>query len=112
MFFKGEVLDRIEADDLPSEAEFVSSLDSRRKAEKVPPLEATEEQLKKFQASNANVPQGPAPARARNHGLPSAGSPGGWPPVNAAVTNPHRVCVAGASGPHGPDAGRGGAGQR
>ena len=62
VFFKGEVLDRIEADELPSEAEFVSSLDARRKAEKVPPLEATEEQLKKFQASNGSVPQGQAPA--------------------------------------------------
>ena len=57
---RGGVVERIEADELPSETEFVSSLDARRKAEKVPPLEATEEQLKAFQARNA----GPAPASA------------------------------------------------
>lgn len=62
VFFKGEALDRVESDELPSEAEFVSSLDSRRKTEKLPALEATEEQLKKFQASNATTPSGQAPA--------------------------------------------------
>jgi outer membrane protein assembly factor BamE len=63
VFFKGDALERVEADELPTEAEFVSSLDSRRKAEKVPPLEATEEQLKNFQSRNASTPQGePAPA--------------------------------------------------
>ncbi|MBN9411852.1 MAG: outer membrane protein assembly factor BamE [Burkholderiaceae bacterium] len=47
VFFKGDVLDRFEGDEMPSEAEFVASLDSRRKNVKVPVLEATEEQLQK-----------------------------------------------------------------
>jgi outer membrane protein assembly factor BamE len=62
VFFKGDVMERIESDELPSETEFVSSLDSRRKAEKVPPLEATEAQLKAFQARNAGSAPTPAPA--------------------------------------------------
>lgn len=61
VFFKGDVMDRIESDELPSETEFVSSLDARRKAEKVPPLEATEEQLKAFEARNAGPASAPAP---------------------------------------------------
>ena len=49
VFFKNDVLDRFEADSLPTEAEFVASLDSgRRKTEKAPLLEASEESLKQF----------------------------------------------------------------
>ena len=61
VFFKGDVMDRVESDELPSETEFVSSLDARRKTAKVPPLEATEEQLKAFQARNAGAAPAPAP---------------------------------------------------
>jgi outer membrane protein assembly factor BamE len=75
VFFKGDALDRVEADELPSEAEFVSSLDSRRKAEKVPPLEATEEQLKNFQSRNASTPVGPATAAPATN-YPPLESPG------------------------------------
>lgn len=53
LFFKGDVLERVESDALPSEAEFVSSLDVRRTSDKPPVLQATEEQLKAFQARNA-----------------------------------------------------------
>lgn len=60
VFFKGDALERFEGGDLPSEAEFVSQLDSRRKLGKVPPLEATEEELKKFQASAKSAPAGSA----------------------------------------------------
>jgi outer membrane protein assembly factor BamE len=60
IFFKGEVLERIESDELPSEIEFVASLDNRRQFEKVPPLVATEEQLEAFQERNKVVaPQTP-----------------------------------------------------
>ena len=48
VFFKGDGLDRFEADELPTEAEFVASLDSGRKSGKVPVLEASEESLAKF----------------------------------------------------------------
>lgn len=60
VYFKGEALDRVDGADLPSEAEFVSQLDSRRKLGKVPPLEATEEELKKFQASAKPASSGTA----------------------------------------------------
>ena len=50
VFFKADVLDRIEADALPTEAEFVASLDSGRNAGKVPVLEMTEESLQQLPA--------------------------------------------------------------
>ena len=37
--FKGDVLERVDADSMPTEAEFVASLDSGRKTGKVPALE-------------------------------------------------------------------------
>ncbi len=48
VFFKGDALERSEGDAMPSEAEFVARLDSRRKTAKVPVLEASEESLKAF----------------------------------------------------------------
>jgi len=68
VFFKGDLLERMEADELPSEAEFVASLDVRRRPGKVPALEATEEQLQRFQernrtAESAAPPPVAAPAR-------------------------------------------------
>jgi len=75
VFFKDDQVERIEADPLPSEAEFVGSL---RKPQELPApksLEASAEALAKF----------PAPA-ARNPGvvqpLPSASS---YPPLEPAV---------------------------
>ncbi len=56
LFFKGEGLERFDADPLPSEAEFVASLHSGRKAGKVPVLEASEESLKQFPAA-AKAPE-------------------------------------------------------
>lgn len=61
VFFKGDLLDRFEAEDLPSESEFVSSLDARRKLAKAPALEASEAQLKAFEARNAASGAAPAP---------------------------------------------------
>lgn len=46
VFFKGDQLERFEGDTMPSEAEFISKLSNKRKLGAVPPLEATEEQLK------------------------------------------------------------------
>jgi outer membrane protein assembly factor BamE len=51
VFFKGDVMERVEGDDLPTEAEFVASLDSGRRTGQVPVLEASEESLTKFGAS-------------------------------------------------------------
>ena len=55
VYFKGDVLDRFEGDEMPSEAEFVAQLDSRTKSKKIPPLEATNEQLSKFPVPKRSV---------------------------------------------------------
>ncbi|PRD66708.1 outer membrane protein assembly factor BamE [Malikia granosa] len=65
LFFKRDALERVQADDLPSEQEFVSSLDVRRKGAKVPPLVATEAELKAFAEKNrAAEPEKTVPAAA------------------------------------------------
>jgi outer membrane protein assembly factor BamE len=65
VFFKDSVLERFESDELPSEAEFVASLDSARKVGQPPALQATDEQLKAFAASNgANVAKDSSPPAA------------------------------------------------
>ena len=48
VYFNGELLERFEGDEMPSEQEFVATLDTRKRSGKVPPLEATEDQLNKF----------------------------------------------------------------
>jgi outer membrane protein assembly factor BamE len=58
VYFKGEVLDRFEGDEMPTEADFVATLDNKRKDAKVPVLEASEESLKQFSAGRT----APAPA--------------------------------------------------
>lgn len=74
VFFKGDSLERIEADALPSEAEFVASLDSGRKSVKVPVLEMTEESLKQL----------PAPEKAAEP-KPLPPLPANYPPLEPAV---------------------------
>jgi outer membrane protein assembly factor BamE len=76
VFFKGEQLDRFEGDEMPSEAEFVASLDNRRKDAKVPQLQASEEALKKFSSTQAAPAQPAAPAE------PAAVS-ASYPPLEA-----------------------------
>ena len=60
LYFKGEGLERWEGDPMPAEVEFVAAINKRRDA-KVPPLEATEEQLQKAGVKPAGTPA-PAPA--------------------------------------------------
>ncbi len=76
LFFKGDVLDRVESDALPSEAEFVASLDVRRSADKPPVLQASEEQLKAFQVRNAAPAAPPAPAGTAPVTYPPLEAPG------------------------------------
>ncbi len=66
VFFQRDALERVLADDLPSEQEFVASLDVRRKGAKVPSLVATEAELKDFAAKNRQpvAPEKTAPAAA------------------------------------------------
>ena len=61
VFYKGDVLERFEADELPTEAEFVATLDSGRKSGKVPVLEASEENLAKFAPAAKVVEPKPLP---------------------------------------------------
>ncbi|CAM8672175.1 OlmA Outer membrane lipoprotein OmlA (small protein A) [Comamonadaceae bacterium] len=50
VFFANDAISRIEADELPSETEFVSTLRSKAVAGPLPPLTASEDALKKFPA--------------------------------------------------------------
>lgn len=59
VFFKGDVLDRVEGDPLPTEAEFAAKLDTRQAPKKLPELKASEEALAKFPAKPAGA-QSPA----------------------------------------------------
>lgn len=63
VFFKGDVLDRFDADPMPTEAEFVASLDNNRKTVKLPELVASEESLKAFQQANKEPAKPEAPQR-------------------------------------------------
>lgn len=46
VFFKNDLLERFAGDAMPSESEFISTLSKKRQPGAVPPLEATEAQLK------------------------------------------------------------------
>jgi outer membrane protein assembly factor BamE len=74
VFFQGDALQRFEGDTMPSEAEFVATLDNKRKGAKVPQLEASEEQLRAFTPAR---PAAPEPA-------PSAAPPASYPPLEPA----------------------------
>lgn len=76
VFFKGDALERSEGDAMPSEAEFVARLDSRRKTAKVPVLEASEESLKAFAAKPDAEPATVVPAA-------TAPVPVTYPPLEA-----------------------------
>jgi outer membrane protein assembly factor BamE len=48
VFFNGELMERYEGDEMPSEQEFVAQLDTRKRSGKIPELQATDDQLNKF----------------------------------------------------------------
>lgn len=73
VFFKGDLLERVEADALPTEAEFVASLDSGRKAVNVPVLDLSEQQLAQL----------PLPAKAVDS-KPLPPLPASYPPLEPA----------------------------
>lgn len=72
VFFKNDALERFEADTLPTEAEFISSLAGRTQSGKTPVLEATEAELKSF----------PAPAKAAEP-KPLPPLPASYPPLES-----------------------------
>ncbi|MES2947931.1 MAG: outer membrane protein assembly factor BamE [Pseudomonadota bacterium] len=74
VFFKDDLVERIEADPLPSEVEFVATLKSPSLPRSMPVLEASEETLSKYP-----LPSKPAPAPA----VPAI-APADYPPLEAA----------------------------
>lgn len=74
VFFKDGLVERTEADVLPSEAEFVATLKSPSLPSGVPSLEASEESLKKF----------PPPSKPLVATATGATAPGDYPPLEAA----------------------------
>ncbi|HEX7889132.1 MAG TPA: outer membrane protein assembly factor BamE [Ramlibacter sp.] len=77
VFFKDGSMDRVEGDPMPSEADFVSTLDNRRKGGKIPKLEATEEELRRFNANKPAAAAAPQPAA-------SAPVSASYPPLESA----------------------------
>ncbi|MGP1628569.1 MAG: outer membrane protein assembly factor BamE [Giesbergeria sp.] len=71
VYFNGDSLERHEGDEMPTESEFVASLNARKGKGKVPVLEATEQQLARYpvhavdgeNAAAANSAAQTAPAR-------------------------------------------------
>jgi outer membrane protein assembly factor BamE len=81
VYFKGDVLERSEGDAMPSEAEFISRLDSRRKLGAVPVLEATEEQLKNAASKGPSKSPAASPG-AVTSGAAAVGAPSAaYPPL-------------------------------
>ena len=78
VYFKDDLLERFDADAMPTEAEFVASLDYGRKSTKVPVLEASEETLQKFK----QAAQSPQAATAPEPALPAP--PASYPPLEPA----------------------------
>jgi outer membrane protein assembly factor BamE len=83
VYFNGELMDRFEGDEMPSEEDFVATLDTRKKSGKVPALEASEDDLKKYAPSKdekkADTAAGTSDAQASLPPLPAA-----YPPLEAA----------------------------
>jgi outer membrane protein assembly factor BamE len=75
VWFKGDELERIVGDELPSETEFVTKLVAKKTNLKVPRLEAKEEDLRKF----------PVPVRnTEASAVPAVPLPSSYPPLEPA----------------------------
>jgi outer membrane protein assembly factor BamE len=80
--FKNDLLERFEAGELPTEAEFVASLDARSKTGAAPVLEASEESLARFGANKAPADvQGASVSGATPASLPPL--PERYPPLES-----------------------------
>jgi outer membrane protein assembly factor BamE len=77
LWFKGDALERFEGDTMPNEADFVATLDNKRKNARVPVLEASEESLKQFPSSRADPVSKPA--------APEAAPAADYPPLEPAT---------------------------
>ena len=74
VYFKGDVLEQVDSDVLPSEAEFAGRLATPKLTVKVPELQASEEALKKFES----------PKKPVNASPPAAALPSQYPPLEPA----------------------------
>jgi outer membrane protein assembly factor BamE len=77
VFFNGDVLERFDGDEMPSENEFVQRIGRERKL-KVPALEATEEQLAKFPVASSPADDDAPPV------AETAQPTGSYPPLEPA----------------------------
>lgn len=78
LFFTNNLLERFEGDEMPSEAEFIAKLSNQRRLGKVPPLEATEAQLKA--AEKTPAPEATLPGQAGESALPQTTT---YPPLES-----------------------------
>jgi outer membrane protein assembly factor BamE len=78
VFFSNGALERFEGDPMPSESEFVAALDNKRKAGKIPRLEATEEELRRFSAGRQ-----PAAAESTPGAAATAAPAANYPPLES-----------------------------
>ena len=79
VFFQGDVLVKIEGDQMPSEAEFAARLDTRKLPEITPPLKASEDQLAKELAQYPSKTK----AASSTSTLPDAPNPKSYPPLES-----------------------------
>ena len=75
VYFKGDVLERSEGDEMPTESEFVATLGAKEGKPKVPVLQATPEQLSKY----PTAPKAAAPESQTS----SVPLPSSYPPLEA-----------------------------
>ena len=81
VYFKGDVLEQVDSDVLPSESEFAGRLVRPRPVGKLPPLQASEEDLKKFTPASTSSSRADAPSAATT----PAALPRSYPPLEPAV---------------------------
>ena len=80
VWFEGDRMVRVQTDgELPTEREFVASLQVRRPSGEAPPLQASDEQLQAAQAAGPKAPAADAPAA--NPATPPAAA--SYPPLEA-----------------------------
>ena len=81
VYFKGDVLEQVDSDVLPSESEFAGRLVRPKSVGKLPNLQASEEELKKFAPASTPVTRADAPAASP---APAA-LPRSYPPLEPAT---------------------------
>ena len=87
VFFDGDRFDRSQGDEMPSEAEFVAALDKFQGKIKIPPLEATPEQLAKHPSHQEQQAkqrdQGSTPGAADGADASAASGARSYPPLES-----------------------------